>query len=50
MPKKLEQEIDRAFFAPAFYAPAYAYDACVYCKRVVPTPWGPRVRLVPVCY
>ena len=40
----------RAFFAPALYAPAYAYGACVYRKRVVLTPWGPRVRLVPVCY
>ena len=40
----------RAFFTPTFYAPAYAYGACDYRKRVVPTPWGPRVRLVPVCY
>ena len=40
----------RAFFVPTFYAPAYAYDACVYRQRVVPTPRGPRVRLVPVCY
>lgn len=37
-------------FAPTFYAPAYAYDGCVYRKRVVLTPWGPRARLVPVCY
>jgi len=40
----------RAFFAPLPYAPAYASDACVYRKRVVLTPWGPRARLVPVCY
>ncbi len=40
----------RIFFAPRPYVPAYAYGACVYRKRVVPTPWGPRVRLVPVCY
>jgi len=40
----------RVFFAPTCYAPAFAYDACVYRQRVVPTPWGPRVRLVPVCY
>lgn len=40
----------RAFFAPTFYAPAFAYGACVYRQRVVPTPWGPRLRLVPVCY
>ena len=40
----------RVFFAPLPYAPAYASDACVYRKRVVLTPWGPRVRLVPVCY
>jgi len=40
----------RVFFAPTFYAPAFAHDACVYRQRVVPTPWGPRVRLVPVCY
>lgn len=40
----------RVFFAPTFHAPAYAYGACVYRQRVVPTPWGPRLRLVPVCY
>ncbi|HEY8269030.1 MAG TPA: sulfur globule protein precursor [Xanthobacteraceae bacterium] len=40
----------RIFFAPRPYVPAYAYGACVYRKRVVPTPWGPRVHLVPVCY
>ncbi len=40
----------RAFFVPTFYAPALAYGACVYRQRVVPTPWGPRMRLVPVCY
>jgi hypothetical protein len=40
----------RAVFARTFYAPAYAYGACVYRQRVVLTPWGPRARLVPVCY
>ena len=35
-----------------FYGPVYAglgYGGC-YVRRVVPTPWGPRVRVVNVCY
>jgi hypothetical protein len=37
--------------APRFYAggPAYGYDGC-YVRRLVPTPWGPRWRLVNRCY
>ena len=29
--------------------PAYAYGGC-YVRRLVPTPWGPRWRLVNRCY
>jgi hypothetical protein len=41
--------------APRFYVggPAYAYgygsDGC-YVRRLVPTPWGPRWRLISRCY
>ena len=41
--------------APRFYVggPAYAYgygsDGC-YVRRLVPTPWGPRWRLINRCY
>jgi opacity protein-like surface antigen len=32
---------------PAFYG--YGYGGC-YARRLVPTPWGPRWRLVNRCY
>ncbi|WGR92384.1 sulfur globule protein precursor [Bradyrhizobium sp. ISRA443] len=32
---------------PAYYG--YGYGGC-YVRRVVPTPWGPRWRLVNRCY
>jgi hypothetical protein len=32
---------------PAYYS--YGYGGC-YARRLVPTPWGPRWRLVNVCY
>jgi hypothetical protein len=31
------------------YSPSYAYGGC-YVRRLVPTPWGPRWRLVNRCY
>jgi hypothetical protein len=36
--------------APRFYVggPAF-YDGC-YARRLVPTPWGPRWRLINRCY
>ena len=35
---------------PAYYpAPVYGYGGC-YVRRLVPTPWGPRWRLVNRCY
>ena len=34
---------------PAYYGGGYAYGGC-YVRRVVPTPWGPRWRLVNRCY
>ena len=39
----------RFFFAggPSYYS--YGYGGC-YARRLVPTPWGPRWRLVNVCY
>ena len=39
----------RFFFAggPAYYS--YGYGGC-YVRRLVPTPWGLRWRLVNVCY
>jgi hypothetical protein len=33
---------------PAYYN-SYAYGGC-YVRRLVPTPWGPRWRLVNRCY
>ncbi len=30
-------------------APAYGYGSC-YVRRLMPTPWGPRWRLVNRCY
>jgi len=35
---------------PAYYpAYSYGYGGC-YARRLVPTPWGPRWRLVNRCY
>lgn len=36
---------------PRFFVggPAYGYGGC-YARRLVPTPWGPRWRLVNRCY
>jgi hypothetical protein len=35
---------------PGYYGyPAYGYGGC-YVRRLVPTPWGPRWRLVNRCY
>ncbi|MDI1264887.1 MAG: sulfur globule protein precursor [bacterium] len=36
---------------PAYYGGGYGYggDGC-YVRRLVPTPWGPRWRLVNRCY
>ena len=35
---------------PAYYGyPAYGYGGC-HVRRLVPTPWGPRWRLVNRCY
>lgn len=36
---------------PRFYAApvAYGYGGC-YVRRLVPTPWGPRWRLINRCY
>jgi hypothetical protein len=38
-------------YGPRVYVggPAYGYGGC-YVRRVVPTPWGPRWRLVNRCY
>jgi hypothetical protein len=33
---------------PAYYA-GYGYGGC-YVRRLVPTPWGPRWRLINRCY
>ena len=30
---------------PAFYGDGYGYGGC-YVRRLVPTPWGPRWRLI----
>jgi hypothetical protein len=37
--------------APRLYAggPAYGYGGC-YVRQLVPTPWGPRWRLINRCY
>jgi hypothetical protein len=32
-----------------FRGPAMAYDGC-YVRRVIHTPFGPRVRMINVCY
>jgi hypothetical protein len=42
------------FYGPRFYVGgpaygAYGYGGC-YVRRLVPTPWGPRWRLVNRCY
>ncbi|MCK1735011.1 sulfur globule protein precursor [Bradyrhizobium sp. 138] len=35
---------------PRFYAPvSYGYGGC-YVRRLVPTPWGPRWRMINRCY
>jgi hypothetical protein len=34
---------------PVYYAYNYGYGGC-YVRRVVPTPWGPRWRLINRCY
>ncbi len=34
---------------PAYYGSGYGYGGC-YVRRLVPTPWGPRWRLVNRCY
>ncbi len=41
----------RPYWGPRFaYAPVYpAYNPCLR-RRWVPTPWGPRLRVVNVCY
>lgn len=44
----------RGYYGPRFYVggPAYyggGYGGC-YVRRLVPTPWGPRWRLVNRCY
>ena len=33
----------------AYYSYGYGYGGC-YVRRLVPTPWGPRWRLVNRCY
>ena len=35
---------------PAYYGGGYAYGGGCYVRRLVPTPWGPRWRLVNRCY
>jgi hypothetical protein len=36
---------------PRFYAPvSYGYGGGCYVRRLVPTPWGPRWRLINRCY
>ena len=42
------------FYGPRFYVGgpaygAYAYGGC-YVRRLIPTPWGPRWRMVNRCY
>jgi hypothetical protein len=39
------------FGGPRLYVggPSYGYGGC-YVRRLVPTPWGPRFRLVNRCY
>lgn len=39
----------RGYHGPRFYAPPVAFGGCT-VQRVVPTPWGPRLRLVNRCY
>lgn len=34
---------------PVYYGGGHAYGGC-YVRRLVPTPWGPRWRLVNRCY
>jgi hypothetical protein len=35
---------------PAYYGGGYGYGGGCYARRLVPTPWGPRWRLVNRCY
>ena len=35
---------------PAYYGGGYGYGGGCYVRRLVPTPWGPRWRLVNRCY
>jgi hypothetical protein len=41
----------RRFYAggPAYFGYGYGYGGC-YVRQLVPTPWGPRWRLVNRCY
>jgi hypothetical protein len=39
----------RVFIGGPAYAYGYGYGGC-YVRRLVPTPWGPRWRLVNRCY
>jgi hypothetical protein len=34
---------------PAYYGHGYGYGGC-YTRQLVPTPWGPRWRLINRCY
>ncbi|MGZ5871607.1 MAG: sulfur globule protein precursor [Bradyrhizobium sp.] len=34
---------------PAYYGYGYGYGGC-YTRQLVPTPWGPRWRLINRCY
>jgi hypothetical protein len=35
---------------PAYYGGGYGYGGGCYARHLVPTPWGPRWRLVNRCY
>ena len=39
----------RVFVGGPAYAYGYGYGGC-YVRRLIPTPWGPRWRLVNRCY
>ena len=42
--------VPRVFIGgPAYYGYGYGYGGC-YVRRLVPTPWGPRWRLINRCY
>jgi hypothetical protein len=40
----------RGWGAPRFYVGGPAYYGGCYVRRLVPTPWGPRWRLISRCY